>query len=59
MIENLTVRLEELDHTEETLAGVFDKLCLEFNLNSKEIETDLGCKDPYALVGYIEAISPM
>lgn len=59
MIANLITRLDELDSDMETLAEVFDQLCTEFNLNSTEIEDVLGCKDPYALVGYVEATASM
>ncbi|BAT56568.1 hypothetical protein NOS3756_55800 (plasmid) [Nostoc sp. NIES-3756] len=40
------------------LGDVFDAVCQEHHLNSEALEENLGCKDPYALVGFLQESEP-
>jgi hypothetical protein len=39
-------------------ADVFDAVCEKHHLNPEALEQDLGCKDPYALVGFLQQSEP-
>ncbi|OYD91475.1 hypothetical protein CDG76_26600 [Nostoc sp. 'Peltigera membranacea cyanobiont' 210A] len=47
-------RVKELDANLELTSGeIFDTVCGEFGLNITSLESEFGCKCPFALVGYL------
>ena len=47
-------RVKELDANLELTSGeIFDTVCGELGLDITSLESELGCKCPFALVGYL------
>ena len=52
----LTNRVNELDEDASlSLTQIFETVCVEFRLNSTELQEDLGCADPFAMIGFLAA----
>lgn len=52
----ISARLEALDSALElSYSEIFAVLCAEFALDGEAIAADLGCRCPFALVGYLSA----
>lgn len=55
MYLQIETRVNELDESlEYSYSEIFQLVCEEFGLNAVAIAADLGCKCPFALIGYLQ-----
>ncbi|MHC0067698.1 hypothetical protein ACWATR_33195 [Nostoc sp. UIC 10890] len=57
LVNSIEKRVQELnENLELSLDEVFYTVCQEYNLNAVAIEEALGCKCPFALIGFITTL---